>query len=93
MVDYASGFRGRYLHFLAVPDEQVYSAGPELWRQTLDDQPTHSEVKVLKQSPPFLSMLDLVSAKYVSSERAPDKSIQCQNTSGLCKKDMLWFEK
>ena len=74
---YPSGFRGRYFHFLAAWDEQVCSAASDKWRQMLDNQPTHSGVKVLKQSPPFLSMLDLVSARYVSSERAPDESIQC----------------
>ena len=55
--------------------------------------PPTQEKRYWLQSPPFLSMLDLVSAKYVSSGRAPGKSIQCQNTSGLCVGDVLLLEK
>ena len=51
MVDYASGSRGRYFQFLAAWDEQVHSAASELWRQMLDNQPTHSEVKVFETVP------------------------------------------
>ena len=51
VVDYASGFRGRYFHFLAAWDEQVCSAASDKWRQMLDNQPTHSEVKVFKTVP------------------------------------------
>ena len=51
VVDHASGFRGRYFHFLAAWDEQVCSAASDKWRQMLDNQPTHSEVKVFENSP------------------------------------------
>ena len=48
---YPSGFRGRYFHFLAALDEQVCSAASDKWRQMLDNQPTHSEVKVFETVP------------------------------------------
>ena len=76
--NHASGSFWRWNHFLAAQDEQECSAALArgAWCQMID--PPTWEKRKYSQTPPFPSILDLVPAKYVSSESLQGESTQCQ---------------